>query len=323
MMMNDWSENHRYSLVPAEELCRRNEHDCGVFMAEKGITPETNLDKFPWEYESSDHRPVQYINNITEIKLFSLNLLNPKNAKYLAKEEGFDGSQRITESACAVGVNDEGRLRALARLVVRKVSEGFIVCLQEVGAEFDALLKEALSSYIKSAFYTHVSEFDRKYDSNVYNCNMILFDLFTYELINIAGFLQINKWLPMLFLRHRVKGTNCFGVMNVHMKFKTNNLYLDLFKHIAKSQKPFFICGDFNCSSRFPKRDQPNDHLMDYYADPMFKFAIPQGEYTTNSKGFVCPVFTHVNKFTNAKSTYDQLDCFDYIMQVLPEAVTF
>jgi len=313
-------------LVTAEEFCKLTEEGCAKFNTLYKITKETNLDEFPWDYELSDHLPVYFDDGKSGFKIMSFNVNNPKFSRHLSRSthhgEQEDISQRISESNLAKKALDDGRLHALAVFILHRVMQGFVVCLQEVGNGLHTKLREIVNqSYGSYAFHIRDSEFKCNSGERMYDCNSVLFDMFRYTLVEVSAMVLteanlINNHLDVLTLKSTENEKMLIKLANVHVKFRYNHKYARAFAAAASDLTvPLFVCGDFNCSSRYPKRPHdPADHLMDHYSDPNFAFARHAPHVLQ---------YSHVGRFDNAKSTYNQLDCIDYIMVVRPDLLTF
>lgn len=306
------------------------ESSCNKFMDNKKIVQGDALPHMPWPSVLSDHL-LRYgtfegtASNPT-VRIGTWNTLNPAYQNWLKPryQEGtnVDLSQRLWWMFDPKVNDTKTRIREIASIVCDKVQNGYVMCLQEVGMELYEEIRNIYNNInpnIKENLMMFTSREETEDDGSK-NLNLVLFDNRFYVLINewridVPELKSPEDTLQVLLLEVKpgtvVGKSEPFCVVNVHVSWKKNKQYSDQFKKLFGKGKQFeqltFICGDFNCSARNPDRKNGVDHFDDFYADGSFGVLDCSG-------GANGPLYSHVNTFENAKSTYDQVDCFDYIL---------
>ena len=306
-----------------QDFAWKVENDCAEFMKTKGILQGVKLPHFPWVSSLSDHLPRTAVlqGKRATIRIMTWNTNNPAYGKWLKRradtDTGEDLSQRI-EWILGPDSNDPNtRLLEIASVIYQRVEEGYVVCLQEVGEYLHTKIQElANNSNNKDLTYV-VSNFEKE-DNNEFNENLTIFDIKFYELLEHTDVNAPDLGIPdnkLVVLKLRPKQDNkeilTFNLVNVHVSWKKNKAYAALLTELfvdPKKNTLGIVCGDFNCSSRYPDRKNGVDHLMDCYNDTDFRIAM-NPEHDRRE-------YTHINTIQNAKTTFDQLDCFDYIMLI-------
>lgn len=293
------------TLLSAKEVCIRVEEAAVLFNSQGGIKETTDLEKFPWISDASDHLPQTMVLE-GKVKLMSWNILNRKYLKWMLPriEDGVDISQRLHHIFADEDDKERIRNNSIVDILVYHLQQGFIVCLQEASPS-------VLSDVNKSIGTMDLEVV--KIENGEGNFNAVLFDQSLFNMDTIMKLTAIgcreDDGLPIIrFTNNSTKFA--FWVLNVHVDFGKNQKYADALLSDANTDKektPMIICGDFNASSRWPKRDNDVDHISVCYADPAFKFVMNESIYFADT-------LSHVNTFQNAKKTYDQMDRFDHII---------
>jgi hypothetical protein len=283
-------------LKTAEQLCRDVEMACNYYNHAHDV--KDDMDNYPWISKDSDHLP-QFLNLKGKVKLVSWNCLNSRYLHWMQSNivDGKDTTQGLSHIFSGVKSNEDERLKKNAGFICGMLLTDRIVCLQEAS---EALLTE-INLTMKAHELTMFKEARGEDNYNVVMSMSTHYDIFEYSKSSVSAdkfknYGVINRETNFEFL-----------LANVHMKFGTNPQYaadfLEFYKYTGKTM-PYVVCGDFNASSRWPKKIIEGDHIVDVYSDPVFKFV-------NNEPG---PVFSHVNTYKNVKTRAEQIDKFDHII---------
>jgi hypothetical protein len=306
---------------------------CQNYMKERLITPADDLKDMPWSNITSDHAKRVSSYDVGDggapIRIGTWNTLNPAYQNWLKPrmfkdEPGVDLSQRLWHIFDPAKNDVYTRIGMIAAEVCQLVEQGFVMCLQEVGQSLIDAIKAKATGF--GGLANNIGMMRSRLEDEArdqINCNLVVFDLRVYEeegrhLIEIPNVDHPEDKLAIIALRRRMDNPTepgvkpvIFLVVNAHISWKKNKQYSDLFKNTFGKDKHYpqltFIAGDFNCSSRTDIQVSV-ERFADFYVDDDIKVldcGMGHGEY-----------FSHVNTFENAGSTYNQIDCFDYILVV-------
>ena len=305
-----------FALGNATELCRSVEKLCVAVVATNGVGKDEEVTKWNDAYASDHICQECEIGSI--VKLVSWNVLAPKALKWMKKrldESGVDVSQRLSTYSFSNPANTESRMDIQARLIYERIMAGYLVCLQECSKMLlDAILNkfsqppmEGMNMLpVASIVYPQYVRSDALLESKkesfnlvIWNGNDYMIGDTTYLFSRDAGIEGSN--LPCYTFTNN-KTYKTFTIVNVHVRFGHNAAYAAMFKEQMPTYGVQIICGDFNCSSRYPIRDNRTEHILQYYASRDFKFVFPTLGYS------------HVNTFENTRNSQDMYDKFDYII---------
>lgn len=317
------SDNRPFAAKGANRLMTARE--LAIFTEEKvkGLVTDKDMAHIPWESNLSDHLMQSYFDG-KDIRVATWNVLNPKYIKHLAKREdpdvpGVDMSQRLHNMPFASAGYAAHRLPLIADIVLCKVFEGYVVCLQEVGPDLVQRINDNLN-----AFRDRVNHIEIVYQPTVEfgksaapaNCNVTMWDTARYtksgETRIFAPACGTHYGILPVITLQTSQTYRRFDVVNVHVAFGKNAEYAEALL-TAYTDRPAFVAGDFNATCRFPRREGGKaDHIMECYGDARFLFAAENDE----------PYFSHVNTFENTRDCRLQLDKFDHILAINNELLT-
>lgn len=277
-------------LVKAKEFCEKVESE----LQKIKISNDSFIDL--GDNALSDHLPLEY-NHFGMFKVFTMNLLNPIYLKHLQDED--IGSQRLNFTKLARNDFTEERTRLQKELIVEKLQEKFILCLQEVSIEMTKWITSLEDTY---NFQTNINSDNGK------NRNITLFSKKTNIKVKKSAYFPTNNtaFVTSGYLDLELNSVN-FTVVNVHVPFQQNKFFKEALNNIDP-QKTVVICGDLNISSRLPKIGL-SDHLLDYYNDECYNFPSPEK-----------PFFTAINKFQNTIDENLQGSCnrmYDFMDHII------